>query len=107
MAEAERAGAETRDRAARAERLLGDLGAVKRFQAIAGGIAKRDQRGNAPRVGQGLRLGGHLDPGGFQPGGERIELGCIGDFPAEEARTLRRRAVDDDALLAVVHPERQ
>ena len=37
-----------------------------------------------------------------------VQRGGIGDLPAEEARApSRHRAVDDDALLAVVHPERQ
>ena len=62
---------------------------------------------DAPRVGQRLRLGGHLDAGLFQPGRERVQRRGIGDLPAEEARAFAHRAVDDDALLAVVHPERQ
>src|SRR6185369_17747179 len=32
---------------------------------------------------------------------------AVGDFPAEEARAVAQGAVDYDALLAVVHPERQ
>ena len=48
-----------------------------------------------------------VDPGLLQPGGERVQRGGVRDLPAEEARALRHRAVDDDALLAVVHPERQ
>ena len=84
-----------------------DLGAVKRLEPIAGGIAKRNQAAHAPRVGQRLRLGRDLDAGRFQPGGERVQRGGVRDLPAEEARAFAHRAVDHDALLAVVHPERQ
>jgi len=37
--------------------------------------------------------------------GERVEGLVIRHLPAEEARSFRSRAVDDDTLLAVVHPE--
>src|SRR3954466_12037570 len=44
----ERAGAETGDRTTRKERGVGDLGAVKRLETIARGIAKRNQPLDAP-----------------------------------------------------------
>ena len=105
--EAERAGAKARDRTSRHERRVVDLGAMKRFQPVAGGIAKRDQAADAPCVGQRLRLGRDLHAGLFQPGRQRIKRGAVCDLPAEEARPFAHRAVDDDALLAVIHPERQ
>ena len=107
MSDAERAGAETRDRAPRTEWRVVDLGAVECLEPVAAGIAKRDQAGDAPCVRQRPWLGRDGDPGRFQPACELIEAGGVGDFPAEEARAFAHRTVDDDALLAVVHPERQ
>src|ERR1700730_9328702 len=107
MAETERPGAEARDRTARLEWRLVDLGAVKRLQPIAGRVPKRNQRANAPLIRKRLRLGRDRDAFALQPRGERIERGRIANFPAEEARAFAHRTVDDDELLAVVHPERQ
>jgi hypothetical protein len=59
------------------------------------------------RIGERPRFGDHIDAGGFQPGGELVQRSRVGHLPAEEARPFRHRAVDDNALLAVVHPERQ
>src|ERR1700731_2469417 len=42
VTKAERSGAETGDRTARSKRCLVDTGAVKRLQAIAGGIVERN-----------------------------------------------------------------
>ena len=84
-----------------------DLGAVERLEAIAAGIAKRNQAAHAAGIGKGLRLGRDLDSGRFKPGRELVQCCGVGDLPAEEARALRHRAVDHDALLAVVHPEGQ
>ena len=39
--------------------------------------------------------------------GERIERRGIGDFPAVERRPLVLAGMDDDALLAVVHAQRE
>ena len=105
MAEAERAGAEAGDRAAGAERRVGDLGAIKCLEPIAGGIPERNQAANAPVIGERLRLGDNLDLGSFQPGRQSVQRRRIGNLPAEEALAFRHRAVDDNALLAVVHAE--
>ena len=101
----ERPGAEARDRAARTERRLVDLGAVEGLQPVAVGIVEGDQRAHAPRIGQRLRLGGDGDAGALQLRRQRIERCAVGDLPAEEARAVAHGAVDHDALLAVVHPE--
>ena len=75
------------------------------FEPVAVGIAERDQRGDAPRIGQRFRLGGDSNAHALQLRRERIERGGIRNFPAEEARAVAHRAIDHDALLAVVHPE--
>lgn len=60
-----------------------------------------------PCIRQGLRFGYDTDAGLFQPRGEAVQGTGVGDFPAKETRAFAHRAVDDDALLAVVHAERQ
>jgi hypothetical protein len=57
------------------------------------------------RVRERLRLGSHLDVSRFEPGRERIEGRAISHLPAKETRAIGHRSVDDDTLLAVVHPE--
>ena len=107
MPEPERAGAESRNRSSGHEGRIVDLGAVKGLQPVAGRIMKRNQAADAPGVGQRLRFGGDGHAGFFQPRGQRIQRRTVGNLPAEEARAFAHRAVDHDALLAVVHPERQ
>ena len=43
----------------------------------------------------------------FEPRRIGVERGGVGDLPAEEADTLAAVLADDDALLAVVHAERE
>ena len=81
--------------------------AVKCLEAIAGGIPERNQAADAPRICERLRPRDNVNLGSFQPGRELIQCRGVGDLPAEEALAFRHRAVDDDALLAVVHPEGQ
>ena len=107
MSEPERAGAETGDRSARHERRVVDLGAVKRLQPVAGRIVERNQAADAPRIGQRLRFGRDSDAGCSSRAASASSAARVGDLPAEEARAFAHRAVDHDALLAVVHPERQ
>ena len=107
VAKPERAGAKTGNRTAGKERRIVDLGAVKGFEAIARGIAKRNQPLTRLSSASVRGLGRDLDLVPFQPGRERIQRRRIGDLPAEEAFAFGQRPVDDDALLAVVHPERQ
>ena len=84
MAHALRAGAEARDVARRAERLVGDLSAMEGFQPVAGGILEADQATDMElrRFGAAGQL--HAGTCCLQPGGERIERGGIGHFPAED-----------------------
>src|SRR5690348_6657084 len=105
MAKAERSGAESRDGAAGAERRLVDLRTVKGLQPVAGRIVKRDQRGDAPCVGEGAWLRRHRDARALQPRRQRLEGRVIRHLPAEKARTVAHRAIDHDALLAVIHAE--
>jgi hypothetical protein len=107
MPEPERAGAKTGNRAARKERRLVDLGAVKCLETIARGIAKRNQPLDAPVVGERAGLGRNLDVGRFELGRKRVQRRRVGDLSSEEALAFAKRPVDDNALLAVVHPERQ
>ena len=90
-----------------AERRIVDLGAVKCLQPITRWVVKRNQAANAPVVGERLRFGDDVNLGLFQPRREHVQRCRVGDLPAEETRPFRHRAVDDDALLAVVHPEGQ
>ena len=47
-----------------------------------------------------------LDAGRLEPRRDRIERCGVRHFPAEKADALAAGAIDDDALLAVVHAER-
>ncbi len=107
MPEPERAGAETRNRSARRKGRIVDLRAVKGFQPVAGRIVKRNQAADAPGIGQRLRFGGDRHAGFFQPRRQRVQRRCVRNLPAEEPRAFAHGAVDHDALLAVIHPERQ
>ena len=107
VAHAERAGAEAGDRAAGLERIAGDFGAVKDFEPIADRIGKHDQVPDAAFVGERARAARQLEPWLFQMRGERIERRRIRHLPAEEARRVARVRMDHEALLAVVHAERE
>src|SRR6516165_4121107 len=107
MAEPERSGPESRYRTSRAKWRLVGLGAMKALQAVAGGIMKRDQRLDAPRIGKRRWLGGDCYARVLQSRRERIERTGILNLPAEEMGAFANRTVDDDALLAVIHPEGQ
>ena len=107
VAHAERAGAETGDRAAGLERIGGGLGAVEDFEPVADRVVEHDQVLDAALVGQRARAARDLDAGLFEMRRERVERGGVGDFPAVERRAFVLVGVDDDALLAVVHAQRE
>jgi len=107
MAEPKRSGPEARYRTPRAKRHRVDLGAMEGLQPVAGGIMKRDQRLDAPRIGERSGLGGNTHSRVLQSRRERIERTGILNLPAEETGAFANRTVDDDALLAIVHPEGQ
>jgi len=107
VAEAERAGAETGNRAAGAERRLVDLGRVKGLQTIAGGIAKRNQPADAPGVGQRLRLGRDMNLMLFQSAASSSRPAASATSqPKKRAPSGMARSMTI-TLLAVVHPEGQ
>lgn len=83
------------------------IGGMKRLEAVAGGVAKRDQATHPPAICERLRLRGHRDAGALQPCRQRVEGRTVGHLPAEEPCAFALGAVDHDALLAVVHPERE
>src|SRR5262245_27923439 len=68
---------------------------------------KDDQVLDAPLIRLRPRAARHRDLALFEPCGERIERRTVGHFPAKEADALTAVRIHDDALLAVVHAERQ
>src|ERR1043166_5630862 len=107
MAHAERAGAKTGDRTSGTELIGRGLGAMENLHAIADRVGEHDQVLHAPLVGERTRTPGDLHTASFEPDAERIERGRIRDFPAEETDAGAAVLIDDDALLAVVHAERE
>ena len=107
MTHAERPGAETRDRAAGLERLTRALSAVEDFEPVAQRIGEDDEILDAAFVRKRARAAGDLDPGLLQSCCKIIQRGGVGDFPPKESDTLAAIFADDDALLAVIHPQRE
>ena len=107
MAHAERAGAEAGDRAAGLERIGRGLGAVEDFEPVADRVGEHDQVLDPALVGERARAARDLHAVVFQMRRERIERRRVGDLPAVERRAFVCVGVDDDALLAVVHAERE
>ncbi len=106
VAHAESTGAETRDRPARLERLSRKLGLAEGLQPVAGGIGERNQFGHMPLVGERARSARHLqrrDP----PAGRRADQARRSTEPSHPttASPASAAAVDDQALLAIVHAE--
>ena len=64
-----------------------------------------------PLVGERARAALDLHAAGFEPRRQRLERGRVGGLPAEHrdalAAAIAVSGIDDDALLAVVHAERQ
>ena len=107
MAHAERPGAEAGNGTAGLERIARNFGAMERFEPVADRIGKNDQILDAAFFGERTRTACDLDAVFLQTRGKRVERRGIGDFPAVERRPLVRVAMDDDALLAVVHAQRE
>ena len=105
VAEAQRAGAKARDRAARLERLRCRFGAVKNLEPVAERIVEHDQILDVPLIGERAGAAGDLDPAVVQMRRQRVERGGVGGFPAEKTDALAAVGIDDEALLAVVHAE--
>ena len=88
MAQAERSGAKTRDRASGPERLRRGFGAVEQLQPVAERIVEHDQIFDVAFVGQRAGAARHLDLVPLQMRRDGIERRGIGDFPAEKADAL-------------------
>ena len=104
---AERPGAETRDRSARLKRLARGLGAVEDFEPIAQRIREHDEVLDAALVGKRARAARHLDAGLLQSCIKSIERGGVGHLPAEESDALAAVLAHNDALLSIVHAQRE
>ena len=107
MTEAQWAGAETGNGTPRLEWLGCRFRAMKNLQPVAHRIAQNDQILDASPVGEGARATHDLERFGLKARRERVQCAGIGDFPTEKADTLSAVGVDDQALLAVVHTERE
>ena len=68
-------------------------------------IVERDQIRNAALVGQLARCPFHANAVIFQPFGERAHRGGVRRLPSSEGETIATLPRDDEALLAIVHPE--
>ena len=107
VAHAERAGAVAGDRAAGLERIGRGLGAMERFEPVADRIGEHDQVLDPALIRQRPRAARDFHAVLFQMRRERIERRRVGNLPAVERRAFVFVGVDDDALLAVVHAQRQ
>jgi hypothetical protein len=104
---AKRPGAEPRDIAPGLERIAGDLGAVKNLEPVADRVVEDDQVGDAPLLGERARGACNRHARSLDAGGDGVERRRIRDLPAEEAGALATVFIDDQALPAVVHAERE
>ena len=82
-------------------------GAVENLQPVAERVVEHDQVPDAALLGERARAARDLDAGLFEARGHGVERGGVRDFPAEEADALAAVLADDDALLAVVHAQRE
>ncbi len=85
--------------------VVGDRGAVERLQPVAGRIGEADQLAHETLIGQAAGSRRTATPAASSRGAERVERGGVRDLEAEIALAVGQRAVDDQALLAVVHAE--
>ena len=83
------------------------LSAVKKLEPIALRVVEHDQVFHVPLIGERARTVRDFDPCGFKARSKTVERRGVGHFPTEKADALAAIGIDDDALLAVVHPERQ
>src|SRR4051812_19127462 len=107
MAEPKRPGAKARNAAAGRERIGRYLRAMENLQPVAERVVGDDQILDQTLVCERARAAGNHDPCLLEPRCRRIKRRGVGDFPAENADAFATICVDDDALLAVIHAERQ
>jgi hypothetical protein len=89
----------------RTERFIGDLTTVERLHTVAGRITEGNHLSGATLVRHNGDLSPHRDAGLFQPRRQRIECRRVRNLPAEKTLSIHQSAVDDQALLPVVHAE--
>ena len=89
------------------ERVGRDLGAVEELQPVAVGIARHQEIGDMALLGEAAGAARDLDAVGLEMGAEPGERRGVRDLPAEEADALAAVGIDDEPLLAVVHPQAQ
>ena len=80
---------------------------MERFEPVADRVAEDDQVLDAALVGERTRTARNLDAAFFQMRRQRLDRRCVGDLPPVESNTLTFVALDNHALLAVVHAQRQ
>ena len=106
MPHALRPGAEASYMSCRTERFIGDLTTVKRLDTVTGRVAEGNHFSGATLVRQGRGFPPHRGAGLFQPRRQRIERRRVRDLPAEKSLSIGQPAIDNQALLSVVHAKR-
>ena len=106
MSHALRPGTKASYMPCRAERFIGDLTTVKSLNTAAGRIAKGNYFSGTTLVRHGRGFPPHRDAGPFQARRQCIERRRVRDFPAKKTVPIRKPAIDNQALLSVVHAER-
>ena len=80
---------------------------MENLDPVADRIVQHDEVLHAALVGECARAARDLDAGAIEVRREPLERRGVGDLPAEEADAFAAVGLDDDALLAVVHAERE
>src|SRR5215469_494150 len=106
MSHALRPSTKARYMPCRAERFIGDLTTVERLYTITGRVAERNHLSSAALIRHGGGFPLHRDAGLFQPRRQCIERRRVRDLPAEKTLSIGQTAIDNQALLSVVHTER-
>ena len=105
MSHALRPSTETPYMPCRAEWFIGDLTTVERLHTVAGRIAEGNHLSGATLVRHGGAFPPHRDAGLFQPRRQRIEGRASATSQPKKRSPSGQPAVDDQALLAVIHAE--
>src|SRR5215472_3438419 len=106
MSHALRPGTEASYMPCRAERFISDLTTMKRLHTVTGRVAEGNHLSGATLVSHGGGFPPHRDAGLFQPRRQCIERRRVRDLPAEKTLPIGQTAIDNQALLSVVHAER-
>src|SRR6516164_11285531 len=101
-----RPGTEASYMPCRAERFIRDLTTMKSLHTVTGRVAEGNHFGGATLVGHGGGFPTHRDAGLFQPRRQCIERRRVRNLPAEKTLSIGQPAIDNQALLSVVHAKR-